>query len=188
VSADTVCDRDVASHVILSSSLFFVIDSSVAHRRTQVCNANCQYLRYLNIPSSLPPFDCRSRSHLSPLFLLLLLSPSLPLLPYSLCSSLFLFQAGDGRDVSCPVITVYSGNEPRMFTCHFKVSAVICRAVDASEATFSNFLSVDVVSRQRRVEKRRCLFQLSLQSLRVLVLCLCSLFLSVCPSVFCNWW
>ena len=37
---------------------------------------------------------------------------------YSDCTVL---QAGDGRDVSCPVITVPSGNEPSMFTAHFLV-------------------------------------------------------------------
>ena len=35
--------------------------------------------------------------------------------------SLPLFKAGDGRDVSCPVITVYGSNEPAMFTAHFLV-------------------------------------------------------------------
>ena len=37
------------------------------------------------------------------------------------CSNCTLLQAGDGRDVSCPVITVPSGNEPSMFTAHFLV-------------------------------------------------------------------
>ena len=46
----------------------------------------------------------------------------LPLLfspPVYLLSSLV--KAGDGRDVSCPVVSVHSGSEPAMFTAHFLV-------------------------------------------------------------------
>ena len=47
-----------------------------------------------------------------------------PLLLQSLLFSTLVYQAGDGRDVSCPVITVPSGSEPTMFTAHFRVRYV----------------------------------------------------------------